>query len=65
MLLNMELKNYEVFYEGLEQRVIDAICAHKMQDRVFVSSFNHISMQNFKELCPGHQDRPALRQAVS
>ena len=52
MLLNMELKNYEVFYEGLEQRVIDAICAHKMQDRVFVSSFNHISMQNFKNLCP-------------
>ena len=52
MLLNMELKNYEVFYEGLEQRVIDAISAHKMQDRVFVSSFNHISMQKFKELCP-------------
>lgn len=50
MLLNMELKNYEVFYEGLEQRVIDAICAHKMEDRVFVSSFNHISMQNFKNL---------------
>ena len=32
--------------------MIDAICAHKMQDRVFVSSFNHISMQHFKELCP-------------
>ena len=52
MLLNLELKNYEVFYEGLEQRVIDAVCSHKMQDRVFVSSFNHISMQNFKRLCP-------------
>lgn len=52
MLLNMELKNYEIFYEGLEQRVIDKICAHKMQDRVFVSSFNHISMQYFKQLCP-------------
>ena len=51
-LLNMELKNYEVFYEGLEQRVIDAVCAHQMQDQVFVSSFNHISMQRFKELCP-------------
>lgn len=50
MLLNMELKNYEVFYEGLEQRVIDAVCAHQMQDMVFVSSFNHISMQHFKEL---------------
>ncbi|WP_283672891.1 glycerophosphodiester phosphodiesterase [Butyricicoccus sp. Marseille-Q5471] len=50
MLLNMELKNYEVFYEGLEQMVIDAVCAHKMQDEVFVSSFNHISMQHFKNL---------------
>lgn len=52
MLLNMELKNYEVFYDELEQRVIDEICARKMQDQVFVSSFNHISMQRFKELCP-------------
>lgn len=52
LLLNLELKNYEVFYEGLEQRVIDAIHAHDMVDRVFVSSFNHISMQNFKKLCP-------------
>lgn len=50
MLLNMELKNYEVFYDGLEQHVIDAIRTHKMQDRVFVSSFNHISMQLFKHL---------------
>ena len=52
MLLNMELKNYEVFYENLEQRVIDEICKRQMQEQVFVSSFNHISMQHFKELCP-------------
>lgn len=52
MLLNLELKNYEVFYEDLEQRVIDAVSERKMQDRVFVSSFNHISMQRFKTLCP-------------
>lgn len=56
MLLNMELKNYEVFYEGLEQRVIDAICAHKMQDRVFVSSFNHISMLTSRSCARDHQD---------
>lgn len=42
MLLNMELKNYEVFYENLEQRVIDEICKRQMQEQVFVSSFNHI-----------------------
>ena len=52
MLLNLELKNYEVFYEGLEQRVIDAVRTRRMEDRVFVSSFNHISMQRFKALCP-------------
>lgn len=51
-VLNMELKNYEVFYEGLEQAVIDAIVRHKMEDMVFVSTFNHISMQNFKKLNP-------------
>ena len=52
LLLNLELKNYEIFYPGLEQKVIDAVCSRKMQDRVFVSSFNHISMQTFKTLCP-------------
>ena len=52
LLLNMELKNYEVFYEGLEQMVADEICKRQMQDQVFVSSFNHISMQQFKNLCP-------------
>ena len=51
-LLNLELKNYEVFYEGLEQMVIDEVCKRKMQEQVFVSSFNHISMQQFKNLCP-------------
>ena len=52
LLLNMELKNYEVFYPELEQRVAEAICARQMQEQVFVSSFNHISMQQFKTICP-------------
>nr|WP_326185496.1 glycerophosphodiester phosphodiesterase family protein [uncultured Oscillibacter sp.] len=52
LLLNLELKNGEVFYQDLEQRVIDEVCRRRMQDTVFVSSFNHVSMQRFKELCP-------------
>lgn len=68
-LLNLELKNYEVFYEGLEQRVIDEVCRRSMQDMVFVSSFNHISMQHFKELCPEIKtgllyDKPLLDMAA-
>lgn len=52
LLLNLELKNYEVFYEGLEKMVIDEICARQMQDQVFLSSFNHISMQACKSINP-------------
>ena len=52
LLLNRELKNYSIFYQGLEQMAIDEICRRQMQDQVFVSSFNHISMQQFKNLCP-------------
>lgn len=50
LILNLELKNYEVFYENLEQRVIDEIVARKMEQQVCVSSFNHVSMQLFKTL---------------
>ena len=52
LLLNLELKNYEVFYEGLEERVIKEIVSRKMEKQVSVSSFNHISMQQFKLLNP-------------
>ena len=52
LLLNIELKNYEVFYPELEERVIAEIRAARMEAQVFVSSFNHISMQRFKTLCP-------------
>ena len=52
LLLNIELKNYEVFYPELEERVIAEIRAARMEEHVFASSFNHISMQRFKALCP-------------
>lgn len=50
--LNLELKNYDGPCPDLEERVIGEITKRKMQDEVFVSSFNHVSMQRFKELCP-------------
>lgn len=52
LLLNLELKNDEIFYSELEERAIAEIQARKMEDRVFVSSFNHVSMERFKVLCP-------------
>lgn len=54
MLLNMELKNYEVFYENLEQRVIDEICKRQMQEpgvRFLLQPYLHAAFQG---AVPGH-----------
>lgn len=53
LVLNLELKNGLEFYPELERRCIDEIYSRHMEDSVFISSFNHVSMQRFKELCPG------------
>ena len=52
LVLNLELKNGIEFYPELERRAAEEIRARRMEDTVFVSSFNHVSMQRFKELAP-------------
>lgn len=52
LVLNLELKNGIEFYKELEERSLAEIRARHMEDTVFVSSFNHVSMQRFKELAP-------------
>ena len=51
-VLNLEIKNYDVFYKNIEEKVIDRIRAMGAVDRVFLSSFNHISMKRCKEIAP-------------
>lgn len=50
LALNLELKNGEVFYPGMERIVIDHIRRMKAEKRVFLSSFNHISMKQCKAI---------------
>ena len=52
MLLNLEVKNYEVFYPGIEEILIRHILDKKAEDRVFLSSFNHPSMELCKDIAP-------------
>ena len=52
-ILNLEVKNFEVFYQGIEEKVIGRIRAVGAADRVFLSSFNHISMKLCKQLDAG------------
>lgn len=55
LVLNLEIKNYEVFYQGIEQKVINRIHAYNAKDKVFLSSFNHISMRLCKGIDPDIQ----------
>ncbi|MDR1862408.1 MAG: glycerophosphodiester phosphodiesterase [Treponema sp.] len=50
ILLNLEIKNYDIFYPGIEEKVIGRIKALGAEKAVFLSSFNHISMKKCKEI---------------
>ncbi|MFX3636104.1 MAG: glycerophosphodiester phosphodiesterase [Candidatus Pristimantibacillus sp.] len=51
-ILNLELKNGFVRYQGMEQKIIDRVRAYDLSDRVILSSFNHYSLFECKQLAP-------------
>lgn len=50
MRVNIELKNSNEYYPGLEQAVLDVVDAHDMAERVVYSSFNHVSLAMLRPL---------------
>lgn len=50
ILLNIELKNNIVFYDKLEEKVIDMIYKYNMQNKVILSSFNHYCIKKCKDI---------------
>lgn len=49
-VLNLELKNSIFSYEGLEEKVLKMIYEYDIQDRIIISSFNHLSLIKVREL---------------
>ncbi|WP_244833659.1 glycerophosphodiester phosphodiesterase [Clostridium sp. BJN0001] len=49
-VLNLELKNSIIDYDGLEEKVLDLIEKYKIKDRIIISSFNHVSLVRFRKL---------------
>ncbi|MFD1736386.1 glycerophosphodiester phosphodiesterase [Bacillus salitolerans] len=52
LLINVELKNTVVLYEGLEEKVIQLIRNYHMENRVIISSFNHYSLVKCRNIAP-------------
>ena len=52
-VVDIEIKNAPVFYDGIEAAVVQAVRAAKMEDNVIVISFDHAAVKRVKELEPG------------
>ncbi|MCL2834654.1 MAG: glycerophosphodiester phosphodiesterase [Treponema sp.] len=52
IVTNIELKNGRYYYEGLEEKTIELINKYGLADRVYFSSFNHVSLMKCKKLQP-------------
>lgn len=52
LCVNIELKNSEVPYPGMEEKVLDCVAKTGMTGNVLYSSFNHCSMARMKRLDP-------------
>ncbi|EHJ01295.1 glycerophosphoryl diester phosphodiesterase [Clostridium sp. DL-VIII] len=49
-ILNLELKNSIFPYDGLEEKVLEMIYEYDIQERIIISTFNHLSLVKVREL---------------
>lgn len=52
IITNIELKNGILWYEGMEEKLINAVRKRNLEDRIIFSSFNHYSIRRCKSLAP-------------
>ncbi|NTU25168.1 glycerophosphodiester phosphodiesterase [Bacillus tequilensis] len=62
-LLNIELKNSVIRYEGMEEKVLEEVKRFNLEERVILSTFNHESLALCARLAP-HIERAALTSDV-
>jgi len=49
-IINIELKTNKIWYDNIEKIVLDIIKNHKLEDKIIVSSFNHLSLKKLRML---------------
>ena len=52
LVTNIEIKTGVYYYEELEKKTLEIVRKYGLEDRVFYSSFNHMSLVRIKELAP-------------
>ena len=49
-MINLELKNSIIEYEGLEEKVLDMIEKYNLKSKVIISTFNHLSLIKVRKM---------------
>lgn len=62
-LINIELKNSVIRYEGMEEKVLEAVKRFNIEERIILSTFNHESLALCAQLAL-HIERAALTSDV-
>lgn len=52
MAINVEIKTGEIWYEGIEEKILNETVRYGMEKNVIYSSFNHQSLRRIKQLSP-------------
>lgn len=52
LMLNIELKNSIISYEGMEQQILDMVHKRGLEDAVVYSSFSALSIERIKQINP-------------
>ncbi|MFD1037158.1 glycerophosphodiester phosphodiesterase [Virgibacillus byunsanensis] len=52
VLLNIEIKNIPVIYDGIEKILINRLEYHNRLDHIIISSFDHIALKKVQEIAP-------------
>ncbi|MGD8189279.1 glycerophosphodiester phosphodiesterase [Brevibacillus ginsengisoli] len=59
-LINIELKQIDNVYDGLEEQVVQFVHSYRMEEQVVITSFDHYSVQKVKQLAPHLKAGPIL-----
>ncbi|WNB93624.1 glycerophosphodiester phosphodiesterase [Bacillus sp. NEB1478] len=64
LLLNVELKNNEIEYKGLEEKTLELLRYYGMEKRTVISSFNHYSLLKIRKLNPYIETAPLYSAGI-
>ncbi|MCY8056801.1 glycerophosphodiester phosphodiesterase [Bacillus inaquosorum] len=62
-LINIELKNSVIRYEGMEEKVLEVVKRFNIEERIILSTFNHESLALCARIAP-HIERAVLTSDV-